>query len=448
MTRLLLNRKSFLGLLFFFACMIAVTVIPERSHAFVLLPKECREKQTECMKKQTLEWILIFGYIGYEEDEFFYRLDKIWPKDKPLPVVYLESGGGDARVGMRVGWILHRRNAIVATGNPITQDDGQQCSSSCAIIALGATERHLRHFGIHQPYSIKNYCKGNEQIVKTDQEFLQKTIDYFYQMGAPSELIDVYKLTPHDQFSEYFFAKLIAPENQDIVRWGLYYTPGPGSNVQMFPAGLGPRSMTEIDEMQFAIDAGSRDAVQSLADHYLCLRHRVKPNYIKAAKVLRSAFEKNDNDAGYRLVSMIKEGQVEGMSKMDAVGLLSKLADRNFPDAKADLALLHYSGDILPKNYLKAVALAKDAAKQKSPAAYGALCKFYSDPRVFKRDDIESYKWCDLAIAHLESGKEKDFAIERIHALADRMSDRQIDHAMKREEPWKTEKDEESDEEY
>lgn len=119
--------------------------------AFVLLPKECRDKQTECMKKQTLEWILIFGYIGYEEDDFFYRLDNIWPKDKPLPVVYLESGGGNARVSMRVGWILHRRGAVVATGNPITQDDGQQCSSSCALIALGATERHLRHFGVHQP---------------------------------------------------------------------------------------------------------------------------------------------------------------------------------------------------------------------------------------------------------------------------------------------------------
>ena len=65
MTNLILNRKSLLSFLFFFACMIAVTIIPERSHAFVLLPKECREKQSECMKNQTLDWILIFGEIGY-----------------------------------------------------------------------------------------------------------------------------------------------------------------------------------------------------------------------------------------------------------------------------------------------------------------------------------------------------------------------------------------------
>jgi len=64
-----------------------------------------------------------------------------------------------------------------------------------------------------------------------------------------------------------------------------------------------------------------------------------------------------------------------------------------------------------------------------------------------KRDDIEAYKWCDLAIASLESGKEKDFATRRINALADRMSDRQIDNAMKREEAMKSEKEDDSEEE-
>jgi len=441
------SRFSLFHLFISLLCLLGMASWSKSADAFVLLPKECRDKQTECMKKQTLEWILIFGYIGYEEDDFFYRLDNIWPKDKPLPVVYLESGGGNARVGMRVGWILHRRGAVVATGNPITQDDGQQCSSSCALIALGATERHLRHFGVHQPYKIKNYCQGNEEIKKVDQEFLQKTIDYFYQMGAPEELIDIYKLTPHNQLSEYFHANMIAPENQDIVRWGMYYTPGPGSHVKMFPAGLGPRSMTEVDEMQFAIDAGSRYAVQSLADHYLCLKHRVKPNYNKAAQVLRSAFEKNDDDAGYRLASMIREGQVDGHSRADAIGLLSKLADRKYAEAQVDLGLLYYSGEYLPKNYLKAVDLVKNAAKQKNPSAYAAFCKFYTEQKAIKRDDIEAYKWCDLAIATLESGKEKEYALDRIHALANRMSDQQIENAMKREEPWKRKKIDEQEEE-
>jgi TPR repeat protein len=433
------------GLVTAIAGFLAAGLLTRPAHAFVLLPKECRERQAECMKKQSLDWILIFGEIGYEEDDFFYRLDKIWPKDKPLPVIYLESSGGNARTGMRVGWILHRRNATVATGNPITKDDGQQCSSSCALIALGAKERHLRHFGVHQPYNIENYCQGNEQIHKTSQEFLQKTIDYFYQMGAPAELIDIYKLTPHDQFAEYYHAQMINPENQGIVRWGLYYTPGPDSKVKMFPVGLGPRDLSEIDELNFAIDAGSKEAVQSLADHYLCLRHRNKPNYNKSAAVLRKAFENNDNDAGYRLASMIKSGNVDGQSKADAIGILSKLADRKYPDAQVDLGLLYYSGQHLPKNYLRAIELIKNAAKQKSPAAFSAFCKIYSEQKALKRDDIEAYKWCDLAIATLESGKDKDYATERIHALANRMSDREIDNAMKREIPWKEEADHEEE---
>ena len=434
-------RQYLINLLFVLVIASGTALSSKRAEAFVLLPKECREKQTECMKNQSLDWILIFGEIGYEEDDFFYRLDKIWPKDKPLPVVYLESEGGNARVGMRVGWILRKRNGVVATGNPITKDDGRQCSSACALIALGATERHLRHIGVHQPYHIKNYCKLDEQIEKVDPEFLQKTIDYFYQMGAPSELIEAYKLTPYDQFSEYFYASMIPPEHQDIVRWGFYYTPGPDSRVKTFPTGLGPRSLSLVGEYQFAIDAGSRDAVQSLADSYLCLKYRNKPNYTKAAEVLRTAFEKNDNDAGYRLVSMIKGGQVEGQSYPDAVALISKLADRNHADSKAEMAILHYEGKFLPKNYLKSVNLAKDAAKLKSPKGYSALCRFYSEQKALKRDDIEAYKWCDLAIATLESGKDKDYATDRIHSLADRMSDKQIDNAMKREEPWKLESD-------
>jgi len=60
----------------------------------------------------------------------------------------------------------------------------------------------------------------------------------------------------------------------------------------------------------------------------------------------------------------------------------------------------------------------KNAAKQKNPSAYAALCKFYSEQKAIKRDDIEAYKWCDLAIATLESGKEKEYALDRIHALA------------------------------
>ena len=349
----------------------------------------------------------------------------------------LESEGGLGNVGMRVGRILHERKATVATGNPITKDDGRQCTSACSLIAAGATDRHIRHLGIHQPHYVANACKPDEKIEETDPETIKSGADYYLEMGAPKELIDAYNITPYNQLSEYYYASMIDPERQDIVRWGFYSTPGPGSKVMTFSNGLGPRNMTTVREYEFAIEAGSRDAVNYLVDYYLCESYGKRRHIDKAIATLRTAFYKNDNDAGYRLVSMIKNGQVEDLSKFDAIGLISKLADRKYPDAMADLALLHYTGDILPKNYLKAVKLAKEAVKQKSSAGYSALCKFYSDPQVMRRDDIETYKWCDLAIATLGSGRDKDYATDRIHALADRMSDRQIDSAMKREEPWK-----------
>jgi TPR repeat protein len=235
---------------------------------------------------------------------------------------------------------------------------------------------------------------------------------------------------------------MVAPERQDIVRWAFYSTPGPSSRVTMFPTGPGPRGMSVVNEIEFAIDAGSSDAVQSLADYYICQGHGEHPNYKKAAAALRTAYEKNDDDAGYRLVEMIKRGQVEGYSRSDAFALLSELADRKYSDAQVDLGMSFYNGDFLPKNYLKSIELIKSAAKQKNPSAYSAFCKLYSEQKALKRDDIEAYKWCDLAIATLGSGADKEYATDRIHALADRMSDRQIDDAMKRETPWKNKEDE------
>jgi hypothetical protein len=50
-----------------------------------------------------------------------------------------------------------------------------------------------------------------------------------------------------------------------------------------------------------------------------------------------------------------------------------------------------------------------------------------------KRDDVESYKWCDLAIATMDEGRVKRDAKKNMHILADRMTDEDIDKAYERE---------------
>jgi hypothetical protein len=53
--------------------------------------------------------------------------------------------------------------------------------------------------------------------------------------------------------------------------------------------------------------------------------------------------------------------------------------------------------------------------------------------KLVKRDDIETYKWCDLAIATMHEGRVKRVAIKYMHILANRMSDGDIDKAYQKE---------------
>jgi hypothetical protein len=55
------------------------------------------------------------------------------------------------------------------------------------------------------------------------------------------------------------------------------------------------------------------------------------------------------------------------------------------------------------------------------------------EAKAVHANDIERYKWCDLAIAELDSGDIKDFATDAIHKLASRMTDIDIAKATKSE---------------
>jgi len=167
-----LRHKS-LSIFFYIIALwsVLLTVIPAK--AFVILPSSCRgELQTYCLEEHyRLEYIFIYGEITWEEDAFFKELDRLWPEDRPLPIIYLESRGGESQVAMNVGRILHKRHAVVATGNPITETDGYACDSACANLAAGATERHLNAVGFHRSRRILNYCKLNETSEPSKEAF-------------------------------------------------------------------------------------------------------------------------------------------------------------------------------------------------------------------------------------------------------------------------------------
>jgi hypothetical protein len=106
--------------------------------AYPLVDPKCKDDPVACIKAGTLDFVSIYGGIGYEDLDFFTMLDETLPPDAPFPRVFLNSYGGRVGAGIEIGQILRKRQATVESGSPVIPDAAPQCSSSCALIAQGA----------------------------------------------------------------------------------------------------------------------------------------------------------------------------------------------------------------------------------------------------------------------------------------------------------------------
>jgi hypothetical protein len=177
------------------------------ANAFIILPPDCRDKnEVSCLLKHQLDYIFIYDHITFDEYRFFKQLDELWPEDLPLPTIYLESLGGGSAIAMFVGRILHKRNAVVVSGNPITKTDGYSCDSACAMIAAGATERHMNEVGFHQIHLIENYCKSDQLIKTVSEGSNDRVYEYLDDVGADPAIKDYCRNTPYYELLELEFS--------------------------------------------------------------------------------------------------------------------------------------------------------------------------------------------------------------------------------------------------
>ena len=419
----------------FLLLLLLINALPNSAKAFVILPPECRSVGDKCLFENNLRYIFIYGHITYEEYDFFEKLDKYWKKDKPLPVVYVESSGGYAPVALFVGKILHERTGIVVSGNPITKTDGRECASACSVIAAGATERHLSHLGIHQAYKIQNACTKNEQYVPVEQSFYQKLLDHLDYFEAGAKFREYYQYTRFEDMTDIYYWDQLKPEEQIIVEMGYHMAIPPDAKFEIFEQGRPFRQISARQRFEFAIQQGSKGAIYDAIEYYTCEPVKENINYRVLARILELG-SKSDPDAAYQLARYYEDGKIEGKSASEAIEIYNQLSKQNHGEALHRLGLLHYEGRIVPKNYRKSVSLLEQAARQWEPAAFGSLCRVYMEHKAVHSNDITAYKWCDLAIKKLDDSPEKQFAIEAIHKLADRMKDHQIDVATDAELPY------------
>lgn len=412
--------------------LLTFTICPA-ANAYVILPSECRgEKEDDCLKQQRLEYIFIYGSIGFEEKWFFRDLDEVWPNDVPLPLIYLESYGGDAETAMEIGRILHRRKATVATGNPITETEGYTCYSACGTLASGATQRYLNNIGFHQAHRTKNYCKFYETREPVEAEFEEKLDTYLDEVGADPRVKSYRKDTPFYEIKEFSFDQQIDYRSQMIAELGFHMdvtSPKLKKTFRDDPIKFIDRRMSDVFE--FAIAEGSKSAVTDYAEYELCEANDHNPNYQKAEKILRTSMFDNDLYGIHQLGEIYASGKIDGKTAADAVSMFRIGAAAGYGPSENMFGWAFYRGEGLNQNYRQAVYWFKKAASHNHHDAYGSLCIVYMEAKAVKANDIERYKWCHLAKENVEDRKLKEFAHSALEKLKKRMKKIHIEFAKK-----------------
>ncbi len=434
-----LRHKS-LSIFFYIIALWSVlfTVIPAK--AFVILPSSCRgDLQTYCLEEHyRLEYIFIYGEITWEEDAFFKELDRLWPEDLPLPIIYLESLGGESQVAMNVGRILHKRHAVVATGNPITETDGYACNSACAALAAGATERHLNAAGFHSAHRTLNYCKPNETREPSEEAYEQKVLAYFDEVGADPRVKQFFYNTPFNEMKRLSFDSGMDFNPQTIVEIG--YQTGP---THAFPSfGFRKDDVLHKDRKKeevydFAIAEGSTAAITGYADFLTCEAKGHIPEYQKAEAVLKRELTNTDPDIRYELAKLYESGHITGKGYVDAVELYRKGSDIHYAPSENGLGWAYYIGHGVKQDYKQAIDWFKKSVEHDYYDAYGSMCKVYMEAKAVHANDVRRYKWCHLAISKLYSGELKDFAINAVHRLDARMTKADIGKAKVAEKVYR-----------
>ena len=411
-----------------------VTTVDSAS-AYVLLQEGCRTdaEQEKCLKQGSLSFIFILDEISYDERWFFDRLDNLWPTDKKFPIIYLESHGGDGTVAFQVGRILRKHQAIVATGNPFTGIDRFECDSACSLIAMGAVERHLKQVGLHSGHFTLNECKKNEQNIPIKEEDDTDMSEYLEEMGTDPQVFKIIKETPFDQMTDIFFDANQPADSQLIVQLGFHMDSTPEFPGDGLPKAAIHREKSYEQILRYAAEMGNNDAVLGLVNYLLCDGPKRKPNIKAAAEALKIGSQRNFHEASYRLARWMEQGKLGHHRLKEAIRLYRQNAVFGDGQSGAKLGWLFYKGQGVKRDTKKALYWFNLSAKDGGYDSYGALCKIHFAHKLVKRDDVETYKWCDLAIATMDEGRVKRDAIKYMHILADRMSDEDIDKAYERE---------------
>jgi TPR repeat protein len=418
----------------------AVTLFSQNiAHAYILIPENCRSDQEKCLKSGEMDYIFVYGKIIPSDAHFFEQLDAVWPSDKKIPIIWLESEGGSVAAAEQIGVILRQRHGVVATGNPITKTDRFYCVSSCVLIAAGAEERHLRHIGLHSPYILSRLNSKKETVLPYTEDGWKRSRAYFKQMGFDPEISDIIYKTPYDSLVEYEFDEA-AGNNQPIVKLGFHMTPSIDFPDDGFPKAETHRDQYEDEKLQFAAENGNLDAAIALSEFYEKGGKYTKREPELAKEWMEFAADRGNIQAIHNLAAGLRDKNKRfGIIDINRSNeLYKKASDLGFGPSQNNLGWYYYTGtDGVPKNIPLAIQLITSSALNGEPFAYGSLCQIYGDGHVFPKDNVTAYMWCDLALDQMPHGSGFKDAQASMTKITRNMNSAEIMEGRQRSANWK-----------
>ena len=416
---------------------VSIFVMPiSVAHADIWFDRGCGKVTNDC--KGDVQSIYIYGDLDvatYQELEYFASEH---PKDRPFPVVYINSDGGRISPSIEMGRILRQYKARIEAEDRFFPDRIARCYSGCVLIAAGAIERNLIHIGIHQGFTPKRLRGGKIEINPVADETNKKISNYYKEMGIPEEIDAIHAQSKSP--SEMLEFKLDLDGNfeaQKIVQLG-FRSRNPDNKEKEKLRQLKPETR-ELESIELAATTlNDESAMMRLVQRYLYGAEGVKRDDEKGLFWLKKTADLENPWSLHNLAVLYSNGtRLIEKDEAKAVSIYRKAALRGYAASQNNLGWHYYKGTGTPKNLQEAIYWITRSVEQGEPFALGSLGTIMFEGNDFIRDKIEIYKWLKLAVERMPEGSSRDGEQERLLKIKAEMTSDEVDEGDNRAKNWR-----------
>jgi TPR repeat protein len=406
------------------------------AHADIWFDRGCGEITNEC--KGDVQSIYLYGDLDlatYQELDYFASKH---PKDRPFPIVYINSDGGLIAPSLEMGRILRDYKATIEAEDRFFPDHIARCSSACVLVSAGAVNRNLVHIGVHQGYTPKRLKGGKFEMTPVGEKTNAEVRSYYREMGiteeidtihaqskSPSEMIDI-RFEPDADF-----------QTQKIVQLG-FRQRNPDDKEKEKLKRLKPIT-PEIQSIELAATVlGEEWSMIRLVQLYLYGEDGFRRNEEKGLFWLKKTADLENPWSLHNLAVLYSNG-TRGVEKDDvkAVATYRKAALRGYASSQNNLGWHYYKGTGTEQSISEAIYWITRSLEQGEAFAMGSLGTIMFEGNGFTRDKIEIYKWLKLATERMPEGNALEEEKERLTKISSEMTQEEIEEGNRRAKVWR-----------